>query len=133
MPSNSNSPKKLRNRSPTSPGAVLSAASIDGGTSLISCAVAERGDDLGAVDELVAVAVVAVGVGVDHGARSAPLAVIGHRVQHRRRQAEVEQRVDQQRRAVTDDETGVAPPPTTVGLEVGEAPVAELVRAQPGG
>ncbi len=41
MPSNSNSPKKLRNSSPTSPGAWFSAASIDGGTSAISWAVAD--------------------------------------------------------------------------------------------
>ena len=65
MPSNSNAPKKLRNRSPTSPGALLSAASIDGwhlGHLVGGC---RRGDDLGVVDQLVAVAVVAVGVGVD--------------------------------------------------------------------
>ena len=41
IPSKSNSPKKLRNMSPTSPGALLRPASSDGGTSLISCDVAE--------------------------------------------------------------------------------------------
>ena len=40
MPSNWNSPKKLRNRSPTSPGAAFSPPSIAGGTSAISSAVA---------------------------------------------------------------------------------------------
>jgi hypothetical protein len=41
MPSKWNSPKKLRNRSPTSPGASVSAPSIAGGTSFISSAAAE--------------------------------------------------------------------------------------------
>ncbi len=85
-----------------------------------------RGDDLGAVDELVAVAVVAVGVGVDHRADRRRARVVGHRLQHRLREAEVEQRVDEQRRPVTDDEPGVAPAPPAIALEVGEAPVAEL-------
>ena len=40
MPVKSNSPKKLRNSSPTSPSASLSAASRDAGTSAISSAAA---------------------------------------------------------------------------------------------
>ena len=40
MPSNWKAPKNERNSSPTSPGAALRAASIAGGTSVISCAVA---------------------------------------------------------------------------------------------
>ena len=42
MPSKWNSPKKLRNRSPTSPGAALSPASKRGGTSAISSAAADE-------------------------------------------------------------------------------------------
>ena len=54
------------------PARSFSPASSDGGTSAISSAVAGCGDDLGVVDQLVAVAVVAVGVRVDDLARSAP-------------------------------------------------------------
>ncbi len=42
MPSNWKSPKKLRNRSPTSPGAAFSPASRAGGTSAISAAAADE-------------------------------------------------------------------------------------------
>ena len=88
-----------------------------------------RGHDLGAVHELVAVAVVAVGMGVHHGARSAPtgwrrpstssIAAV------RRRSNSVSTSSDD---PVADDQAGVAPAPPTVRLEVGEAPVAELVQ-----
>ena len=52
-----------------------------------------------------------------------------HGVQHLAGEPQVEQRVDEQRRAVADDQPGVAPAPTAVGLEVGVAAVTEVVQA----
>ena len=57
------------------------------------------GDDLGAVDELVAVAVVAVGVGVDQRGDRGGVGDRRHRLEHPPGEAQVEQRVDEQRRA----------------------------------
>ena len=54
------------------------------------------GDDLGPGDELVAVAVVTVGVGVDDGFDRRARRPLGERLEHLRRQHEVEQRVDEQ-------------------------------------
>ena len=87
-----------------------------------------RADDLGLIQQLVAIAVVAVGVGVDQCDDGRGASVVGHRLQHPRRQRQVEQRVDQQRRAIADDQTGVAPAPTTVGLQVCMAPIGNLVQ-----
>ena len=90
------------------------------------------GDDLGVGDQLVAVAVVAVGVGVDDGGdRRRPCRAL-ERLEHLGGQAEVEQRVDEQRRTVADDETGVAPAPRPVTLDVGQAPVTRRVHAAVG-
>ena len=125
MPSKSNSPKNAAEQvADLARGALSRPASSAGGTSLISCAAAAGGDDLGAVEQLVAVAVVAVGVGVDDRRRSARS---GERPPSRRAcaavRSQVEQGVDQQRRAVADDQAGVAPSPAAVGLQVGVAPV----------
>ena len=88
-----------------------------------------RGDDLGTDDaDLVAVAVIAVGMGVHQRADRALRCELRHRVEHRRGEIEVEQRVDEQRRTVADDQAGVAPSPAAIGLQVGEAPVAEFVQ-----
>ena len=88
-----------------------------------------RGQDGGAAHELVPVAVVAVGVGVDHGI---DLARGGHRVAHRRQhlagEPEVEQRVDQQRCAGVGNEAGVGEAPRAVGLEPRKAAGPDLVQ-----
>ena len=42
-------------------------------------------------------------------------------------QLEVEQRVDQQRDAVADDQSGVAPSPAAIGLQIRMATVGDLV------
>ena len=52
-----------------------------------------------------------------------------HLRQHLAGQLEVEQRIDQQRLAMIDDEAGIAEPPTAVGLEVGKAAVAQIMQA----
>ena len=54
-----------------------------------------RGDDLGPVDQLVAIAVVAVGVRVDEGGDGSHGGDRRHRLEHLGREAQVEQRVDQ--------------------------------------
>ena len=79
---------------------------------------------------LVAVAVVAVGVGVDHRCERTPRTVccaIASSI------AAVSVRSNsvsiKHRRAVADDQPGVAPSPAAVGLQVGEATVAELVES----
>ena len=51
-----------------------------------------------------------------------------HRVEHPLGEPEIEQRVDQQRSAVADDEAGIAPPPAAVGLEVGVAAIGHLLQ-----
>ncbi len=78
-------------------------------------------------DLTVAVAVVTVGMGVHHGVDRRPVGDRCQRVQHRGRQLEIEQGVDQQRLAVADDQPGVAPAPSTIGLQVGETTVPEFV------
>ena len=83
--------------------------------------------DLGVGDELVAVAVVPVGVGVHDGRDRRGPGVRREGRQHRRRQPEIEQRVDEQRDAVADDQAGVAPSPRAVALDVGEAAFAGSV------
>ena len=133
MPSKVNGPKMSRRKAPASPSpsaARISPASIAGGTSSISRALAGRGDDVGAGDELVAVAVVAVGVGVHHGADGRGRRRHGAElVEHLLGERQVEQRVDEQRRVAVGDQPGVRPAPPAVGLEVGPEPVAHLVGA----
>jgi hypothetical protein len=45
-----------------------------------------------------------------------------HRIEHRAREVEVEESVDEQRRVAVGDEAGVAPAPGSVRLEPREAP-----------
>src|SRR5262249_46399157 len=52
---------------------------------------------------------------------------LGHRLEHRPGELEIEQRVDQQRCAIADHEAGVAPAPAAVGLQVRVTLVSELV------
>ena len=133
MPSKWNSPKNERKSSPTSPGGLVQrrqhrrrhVGHLVGGR--------RRGHDLdvgSTTDHLaIAVAVVAVGVGVDHRVDRRAARHRRHRVEHRRGQLEIEQRVDEQRLPVADDQPGVAPSPTAVGLQVREAAVAEFVQS----
>ena len=94
----------------------------------------DRTDDLCALYKLVAVAVVAVAVGVherrdvDAGKRS------GHRIEHCPGEREVEQGVDEEGLIPVDDQAGIAPTPPTVGLHprvivATEIEEAMLVRA----
>ena len=53
-----------------------------------------------------------------------------HRIEHRRGEAEIEQRVDEERDAVADDQTGVAPTPPAIGLQVRVQAVTDLVEAE---
>ena len=76
----------------------------------------------------VAVAVIAVGVGVQQGADRGHRGVRRHRGQHLVGQMQVEQCVDQQRCPVADHQPGGAPAPTAVRLEIGEAPVAQFMK-----
>jgi hypothetical protein len=77
--------------------------------------------------QLVAEAVIGIGVRVDRGIDRVPGGDRGHRAQHLARQVQVVEGVDEQRGAVGGDEPGVAPAPAAVGLEVGVQPIAELV------
>ena len=93
-----------------------------------------RGGALGGHDQrvthqLVAIAMVAVGVGV-HERVDPPGGGDGaaHLGEHALREGEVEKRVDEQRRLAVDDETGVAPTPATVGLKVGVETIAHFVQ-----
>ena len=79
--------------------------------------------------ELVAPAVVAVGVGVDQRVDRHAVGDRLHRREHVAGQVEIEQRVDEQRRVLAGQQPGVAPAPAAVGLQVGEQAVAELVEA----
>ena len=89
---------------------------------------ARRRVDLGARrEELVAEAVVAVAVRVHRRVDRAALGDAAHRVEHVPGELEVEERVDEQRRAVGRDQPRVAPAPAAVGLQVGIEPVPELV------
>ena len=86
-----------------------------------------RGDDLDVWgEELPAVGVVAIGVGVD----GVPDRRIGakrrHRVEHLLGEVQVVERVDEQGRAVADDEAGVAPAIASVRREPGVDAVGHL-------
>ena len=85
-----------------------------------------RGDDPPVAEQLVAVAVVAVGVGVDDGPDLDARCGGAHGGEHLGGELEVEQRVDEERVAAIDDQTGVAPAPPTVGLQPGQNPVGHL-------
>ena len=81
------------------------------------------------MQQFVAIAVVAVAVSVDQrcdrDARKRRL----ESVEHRLRQRHVVERVDQQRFVAVDDQAGVRPSPTTVGLEPRVAALADITEA----
>jgi hypothetical protein len=80
--------------------------------------------DLGAVDQRVAIAMIAIVMGVEQGA-DFRAAGAGESVQHRARMGIIEHRVDQQRLAAVGDKPGIRQAPTAIGLQIGERPVAE--------
>ena len=89
----------------------------------------QRRDDLRVGDEFVAVAVVAVGVGVDERPDVVGGGLGGaHGLEHIRRERHVEEGIDQQRLALGDDEAGVAPAPAAVGLDPGVTAGSEIVQ-----
>ncbi len=133
MPLKSKSPKHVRKNSPSRPisGAPSTSAAIAaGGSSPISAAVRSDATILRVGEELVAVAVIAVGVSVDErvDARRRRRRA-AHRRQHLPRQLEVEQRVNEQRALAVHDQARVAPAPAAVGLQVRIEAVSDLVHA----
>jgi glycosyltransferase involved in cell wall biosynthesis/GT2 family glycosyltransferase len=87
------------------------------------------GDDPRARDELIAVTVIAVGVGVQQRVdprcgRHRP----AHLEQHLLGQGEVVERVDQQRAVAVADQPGIAPAPAAVRLQVGVEAVTDLLQ-----
>jgi hypothetical protein len=72
--------------------------------------------------------VVAVAVRVHRRVDRVAVRDAAHRVEHRARELEVEEGVDEERPAVAGHEAGVAPAARPVGLEVAVQPVAELVQ-----
>jgi len=74
--------------------------------------------------------VIAVGVGVDERADRRLPGDACHRLEHVGSEPEVEQRVDEHRDTVSDDQSGIAPTPPAVRLDVGEATVADIVQAE---
>ena len=63
---------------------------------------------------------IAVGVRVHHRGDRSPGEVVGHGPEHLAGQTQIEEGVDEQRLVATEHETGVAPAPPAVGLQVGE-------------
>src|SRR5579883_3226598 len=94
------------------------------------CSAGLRSDDLGAGDKLITEAMVAVGMRVDQRAETRRRLRLraAHRVDHRARQLQVEQRIDEHGLAAVNDQTRVAPSPRSVGLQPRVASVAEIVQ-----
>ena len=132
MFSKSKSLKQYWKNSPTSPisGARrIISASRSGGVVGEFVRRGQRRDDLRVGDEFVAVAVVAVGVGVDERADVVGRGLGGaHGLEHIRRERHVEQGIDQQRLALRDDQSGVAPAPAAIGLDPGVTAGSEVVQ-----
>jgi hypothetical protein len=84
-------------------------------------------NDLGTLDQLVAVAVVTVGVRVEQRANGRRGGDGRHRRQHLRRERQVEQRVDEQRHAIAHHEASIAPAPAAIRLQVREALLTQLL------
>ena len=80
-------------------------------------------------DELVAVDVVGIRVGVHQRPEGVGVGDRPDPVEHLPGQREVEQRVDHQRGARPRDQAGVAPAPAAVGLQPGVAALAEVVES----
>jgi hypothetical protein len=89
------------------------------------------GDDLdtGRCDQLVAEAMVAVGVGVHHGRQRRAVGQRPDPVEHLPRRDQVEQRVYQQRGPAACHQPGVAPAPAAVRLQPGMTPVAQIMQS----
>ena len=88
-----------------------------------------RRNDLGPNHQLVAKAVIAVGMGVDHGADGRCRDNPGHLGEHGGGQPDIKQRVDQQRTAIPHHQTSVGPSPTAIGLQIAKQAVGEFVQA----
>ena len=123
----SNGAKISRANAPTAPGAGAQARDALRSVARHLGEGGRRGDDLGVLDELVPEPVIAVGVGVHDGGDRSTGGHRPHTVEHGAGERHVEQGVDEQRSAVADDESGVAPPPAAIGLEPRVATVTELV------
>ena len=85
-----------------------------------------RRNDLGTLDQLVTVAMIAVRMCVDEHVNRLRRTRLGgrHGFQHVAGERLVEKRVDDERLVSIHDQTGVAPPPSAVGLQPGVAAVA---------
>ncbi len=82
-----------------------------------------------AFDQLIAVGVIAVGVGVDQGADIFRLRHgIAHDLQHLARQIEIKQRIDQQAVLAIGYQAGVGPAPRAVRLQVGVTALSQIVQ-----
>ena len=89
-----------------------------------------RSDNFRSFHQPVAEGVIAVGMGVDHGADSRRRGLRpAHRVQHLLRQRQVKQSVDQQRLAAVANQARIAPAPRAVGLKVGVGTIAQIMQA----
>ena len=89
-----------------------------------------RGNDGGLRQAAVAIAVIAVGVGVDQlfDVRSGGNGR-AHGLKHALRQGAVVERIDEERCVPVSDQPRVGPAPAAVGLEVGPASAAQVAQA----
>ena len=96
----------------------------------ISVRTSSGSDDLGALYELIAEHVVAVGMGVDELVDVARgRNGVAHRLEHLRGKRQVEQRVDKQSLVAVRDQSRVAPPPRAVRLQIGETTATEIMQS----
>ncbi|MEJ0044706.1 MAG: hypothetical protein WDM81_21900 [Rhizomicrobium sp.] len=105
----------------------MNCASPFGVSCFIASAAPHGRDDL-AVEAAIAVAVIAIVMGVDQRAdfrRRRP----GEAVQHRARMRGIEHRVDQQRLAAIRHQPGIGEAPAAVGLQIGEGTGPEIDHA----
>jgi len=88
------------------------------------------GDDLGTLAAFVAVAMVAIVMRVDDGLdlRRRDRLGLAHRREHLARQRHVEERVDDERFALIDDEARIRPAPAAIGLKPGIGAIAQVVK-----
>ena len=88
-------------------------------------------DDFGMPAQAIAVAMIAIGMGVDNGADiiRTNTGSIGHDAQHVAGQAGIEQCINQQGLTTVRDQTGIGPAPSAIGLKIGEETVASFIEA----